>query len=270
MHRQEEEEHVEAYRQQPLDQDRQAIIDALHAGARSTVTSAASISVPRAMALASFLRTMALAYPRSFAACWGGLSDDQRRALLAKRFHVDGGEVLGLMNGLPAEPAHAAGESDALAMQVDYQAAEGGVDHEPADADMTEADAEQVVNEPLQARIDGISSRYRVGHASGAWNACLIFSLLRHALGRDATDAEVNVIRGQLVHDHPDITLAQPIDIYSPTGHAVIQAIEAIHHVRLNVAVVTTRDAPVVPVTAGDRPALLYLMPGHFVPCWPR
>jgi hypothetical protein len=198
------------------------------------------------------------------------LSEDRRRALLAKRFHVDGREVLGLMNGLPAESAHAAGESDAQGMQVDYQAAEGGADDSPADVGMTEADAEQVADEPLQARIDGISSRYTVGHASGAWNACLIFSLLRHALGRDATDAEVDEIRGQLVHLHPDIALAQQIDIYSPTGHAVIQAIEAIHHVSLNVAVVTTRDAPVVPVTAGDLPALLYLMPGHFVPCWRR
>ena len=108
------------------------------------------------------------------------MSEDRRRALLAKRFHVDGREVLGLMNGLPAESAHAVGESDAQGMQVDYQAAEGGADDSPADVDMTEADAEQVVDEPLQARIDGISSRYRVGHASGARNACLIFSLLRH------------------------------------------------------------------------------------------
>lgn len=247
-----------AYQQKPLSASEKSSLTQLFEGALKVETRDASRSLPQAMALAGFLHTMATAYPKSYVRSWGGLSHEARAALIESKLELEGQEVLVLMAKLPTSG------------KLVLPRFEGRLERDPSKT-ITEMQSEHLVAyEQANAHRDGITGRYVIGHASGNWNACLIFSLLYHALGRAATDEEVAAIRADLAHAHADIRNAAQISIYSDTGHAVIRAIEQRHHVSLNVAVVTTRDAPVVPVRAGVTPALLYLMPGHFAPCWRR
>ncbi len=256
-----------AYREKPLGKEEQGTLEKLESDANSVEMKEASILLPQAMALMSFLHTMEVAYPLSYAASWGNLDLSKRSRLTSHKLNTDGAELLKLMATLPKQEVIKGDTKLALKMAI------------TTSSDKTAKTAEDISKylhqalidyEQSNARRDGITVQYDVGHASGSWNACLIFSLLRHALGRNATDQEVQDIRNNLAMEHDDIADERQINIYSETGHAIIQEIEAIHGVSLNVAVVTTREAPVVPVTEGDIPALLYLMPGHFAPCWRR
>jgi Domain of unknown function (DUF4157) len=253
-----------AYHEKPLSKEEQGILDQLDSGADKVEIKEASILLPQAMALMSFLHTMEVAYPRSYAASWGDLDDVERSRLTSRKLNTDGSELLNLMATLPKHEVIKGDTKLALKMETTSSSSK-------KTEDISKYLQEALIDyEQSNARRDGITAQYVVGHASGSWNACLIFSLLCHALGRDATNEEVQVIRDSLTMEHDDIAEARQINIYSETGHAIIQAIETIHNVSLNVAVVTTREAPVVPVTEGEIPALLYLMPGHFAPCWRR
>jgi hypothetical protein len=239
-------------------------LDQLDSGADKVEMKEASILLPQAMALMSFLHAMEVAYPLSYAASWGKLDHSKRSRLTSRKLNTDGAELLNLMETLPKQEVIKGDTNLALKMDITSSSSKKTEDISkylnPALIDYEQSNAQR----------DGITAQYQVGHASGSWNACLIFSLLRHALGRDATEQEVQDIRDNLAMEHDDIAQEQQISIYSNTGHAIIQEIETIHHVSLNVAVVTTREAPIVPVTEGKIPALLYLMPGHFAPCWRR
>ncbi len=256
-----------AFVEKPLEEGELKLLRELGENAGKVETKDASLLLPHAMALSSFLHTMEVAYPRSYRDSWGDLDDAERTRLITLKLNVDGTEVLGLMAGLPVQ------EQVKGTVPITELTGKLPVDSSGFTAlSDTSALGEHLLRryEQDSARRDGISATYQIGQASGSWNACLIFSLLRHALGRDATPKEVAQIRDRLAKDHEDIREERQINIYSDTGHAVIKAIEEVHGVSLNVSVVTTRDAPVVPVTVGQIQALLYLMPGHFVPCWRR
>ncbi|WPR77389.1 DUF4157 domain-containing protein [Algoriphagus sp. NG3] len=256
-----------AFVEKPLEEGELKLLQELEGNAGKVETKNASLLLPHAMALNSFLHSMEVSYPRSYSDSWGDLDNSEKIRLITRKLNVDGTEVLGLMAGLPVQ--------EQVKGTIPITKLAGKL---PADSSGFRAlrDTSALDEHPLRryeqdsARRDGISASYQIGHASGTWNACLIFSLLRHALGRDATVKEVDQIRSMLAKDHEDIREGRQITIYSPTGHAVIDAIERVHGVSLNVSVVTTRDAPIVPVTIGQIQALLYLMPGHFVPCWRR
>ena len=131
---------------------------------------------------------MAQAYPRSYANTWGKLSGQDRIGAIGGHLDGDGREILALLNNLPSQSL---------------------VDHNskysfsfPKGSEMTEeidyakmADDALRKSENESAERDGIANQYIIGHASGRHNACLIYSLLRHALGRDATNEEVDQIR---------------------------------------------------------------------------
>jgi len=249
----------ESFKQKPLSEKEIQTRDTLHKNAADISAAGKSHLLPTALALNSFLHTMAQAYPRSYDNVWHCLSRSSQIKEIGAILENDGGEVLTLLDNIPSQSL--------VTPSSEYSF--------PEETEMSEeinyaeiADESLRGSETRNAERDGIANQYVIGHAQGRHNACLIYSLLRHALARDATDAEVDEIRDELSGAHPDIANNNTINIYSDTGHAVIETIYRRYNVRLNVAVVTTRDAPVVPVTAGDVPALLYLMPGHFVPCW--
>lgn len=254
----------QAFREKPLEEGERDVLVELRSPKSEARAAQPQLLLPQAMSLHSFLHTMDMGYPKSFLASWARLDRAGQINRIEKHLNLDGNALLTLIERLPKQQV-IRGTTKLKIDKTDRTSTAAA----PRDAIDFEDDGLRAY-EQASARRDAIATQYVVGHASGTWNACLIYSLLRHALGRDATPDEVKAVRRNLIDDHPDIENERQINIYSPTGHAVIEAIEDLHDVSLNVAVVTNREAPVVPVCLGVTPALLYLMPGHFAPCWRR
>lgn len=249
-----------AFGEKPPTKNETQVVDRLARQASRGKEDPAARLLPMALAVQSFLHTMEAAYPKAYQKAWTDLDLIDRATALGRRAKYDGFELLRILDKLPELDKIDTSDSDKVKSD-DFATLTAEELEELEEAGLREY-------ERRSAERDGVTAQYYIGRASGSWNACLIHSLLRHALGRYPTKKEVQAIRKLLAPRHEDIREGRPINIYSRTGHAVIDAIERTHGVSLNVQVVTNREAPVVPVTAGITPALLYLMPGHFVPCW--
>src|SRR5262249_51078934 len=109
-------------------------------------------------------------------------------------------------------------------------------------------------------------------HATGDANACLIASLMQHAIGSEPSGAEVQKLRKELVKAGI-IADQEAVDVFADNGRAVVKHINEKYGTSLRVRGVYNgqmEPADIENDPDGDEEVLLYLAPGHYVPIWSK